>query len=246
MTWYYVYAIVPGTISLPNDLRGITDETLFLIGSRALAAVVGECSDQSYDPVPSLVLSHHRVVARICEQSPALPVQFGSRMNGQDSLRTALDERYDAFSRDLERLAGKVEYGITVPMDDDTSASSGAGAISEAPAQSGADYMRRRLSEYQRENQLRTRAERIRDELDEVLGTLASEWHEETMPRPGIMFRGSYLVDESMIEDFRQSVDQFRQRNSGVEAVVVGPWPPYSFVSSTGHGPGGMYGANSS
>lgn len=247
MTWYYVYAIVPATMSLPtdeNERAGIFGESLELVSDHQVAAVVGEGPDHFENPAPELILRHHQVVARLCERGAALPVQFGTLVSGTDRIASSLREKSEMLQSDLTQLAGKVELGVTIPIPailDDSTDNTGSSTVSNAS--SGSDYMNRRFQEYQRENRRRSEAEAVRDELSSLLNTLLVDHSEEVLPRPDILFRGRYLVERSQSETFEYLVAKYREEKSGLEVVLVGPWPPYSFVSSGRMDLPGMFGA---
>jgi hypothetical protein len=243
MTWYYVYAIVQGTISLPDDLRGIANEPLSLLTSRGMSAVVGAELKEPPEPRAALILAHHRLVSKISEYGAALPVQFGSTVRSVERLERVLDEQYETLHDDLSRLAGKVEFGVTILWTQASEDADRGGQASTTPAASGAEYMRRRLSEYQREKQLRTQAEMIQESLAAEVSQLAADHQEQVLPREGMPLRASYLVEAKNSDEFRRRIEDFRNRNRELEVVMVGPWPPYSFVTSRRDDLAGMFGA---
>jgi hypothetical protein len=241
MIWYYVYAIVQGTISLPNDLRGIANEPLSLLTSRGMSAVVGAAVQEPPEPRAALVLAHHRLVSKISECGATLPVQFGSTVRSLERLEHIFNEQYETLYDDLIRLAGKVEFGVTVLWKQSTDDAGGQASVK--PAASGAEYMRRRLTEYQREKRLRTKAEAVQESLAAEVSKLAAELEEQVLPREEMPLRASYLVEAKDTDEFRRRIEQFSERNGELEVVLVGPWPPYSFVTSRRDDIAGMFGA---
>jgi hypothetical protein len=243
MTWYYVYAIVQGTISLPNDLRGIADEPLSLLTSRGMSAVVGAAVQEPPEPRAALVLAHHRLVSKISQCGATLPVQFGSTVRSLERLEHIFNEQYETLYDDLIRLAGKVEFGVTVLWKQSTVGNDASGQASGKPAASGAEYMRLRLTEYQREKRLRTKAEAVQESLAAEVSKLAVDRQEQVLPREEMPLRASYLVEAKNTDEFRRRIEQFSERNGELEVVLVGPWPPYSFVTSRRDDIAGMFGA---
>jgi hypothetical protein len=246
MTWYYVYVIERETTSLPSDLSGMFGEDLSTVRFGSLAAVVGEVQaiDQLSMSDTAMILRHHRIVSQLCEQHAALPVQFGSLAHGVERIKSILEEHHEMLASDLTRLSGKVEFGITIPGETSLEFTPEVEKPEEDDSErSGSDYMKRRFGEYLRENELRAEAEKSGSELSELIGTLAEDQRYEVLPRTGILFRASYLVDASRVDSFEEKAALFTSRNESLEVVLVGPWPPYSFVSTTGLDIEGMFGA---
>jgi hypothetical protein len=237
-----VYAIVKETTSLPSDLRGIADEPLKLVTFREIAAVTGEELECPLDTTAALILAHHRLVGRISEELPALPARFGSSVRSLDRLEFVLQEQYQTLLDDLDRLAGKVEFGVTI-LWNQTNSEDVDRVTDNRPAESGADYMRQQLGTFQREKRLRSLAEKVRSDLANDVVALASEHRDQVLPRDDMPLRGAYLVESADVETFREQVDAFSERYDGLEVVLVGPWPPYSFVSSRQDDLAGMFGA---
>jgi hypothetical protein len=245
MTCYYVYAIVQGTISLPNDSRGIANESLSLLTCRGISAIVGTEVNEPPEPRTALVLAHHRLVSKISKCGATLPVQFGSTVRSLERLEHILNEQYETLCEDLDRLAGKVELGVTVLWKQSTDDNFASGQAQGKPAATGTEYMRRRSSEYQREKRLRTNAEAVKESLANEVSKLVADRHEQVLPREGMPLRASYLVEAKDTEEFRRRIEQFSERNGELEVVLVGPWPPYSFVTHRRDDLAGMFGANS-
>ncbi|TVR73070.1 MAG: hypothetical protein EA415_08465 [Sphaerobacteraceae bacterium] len=248
MTWYYVYAIALAETSLSDDLSGIFGETLRLVHHAELAAVVGEGPETLSRSDPTLILKHHQVVSELCARYSALPARFGSKVRGADRIRTGLEERQESLAADLERLSGKVEFGITIPGETSSGDSDHVyeSETSIDSATSGSDYMKRRLNQFQRENETRAGAEKIHKALSLVLDPYTADESHEFLPRAGILLRASYLVEISQSQLFQHAAEAFQDQSDSLEVVLVGPWPPYSFVSRNGPDIAGMLGAISS
>jgi hypothetical protein len=205
--------------------------------------VIGEELERPLDARAGLILAHHRLVGRISEQFPALPARFGSSVPSLERLQFVLEEQYQTLLEDLDRLAGKVEFGVTILWDEKISDNDPAISSDAQPTGSGADYMRQQLGAFQREKRLRSLAEEIQSDLAGDVLPLASEYREHVLPRQDMPLRGAYLVASDDSDDFRRKVDVFTERQEGLEVVLVGPWPPYSFVSSRQGDLAGMFGA---
>jgi hypothetical protein len=232
-----------GTISLPNDLHGIAHERLSVINYREISAVIGERQDSPLHATTERILAHHRLIRQISDLVPTLPVQFGSSISAVERLKRVLEEQYETLVADLDRLAGKVEFGVTIVWDTpEVARSTEADQPGEARS-SGADYMRQKLSVYQRERELRSRASEICEELSSNVEALVVERHEQILAREDMPVRAAYLVGGDHADRFRAEIEAFSDRYDELDVVLVGPWPPYSFVTSSTDDLAGMFGA---
>jgi hypothetical protein len=243
MTTYYVYAVLPIKSNVPDDLRGIRDEPLRAIPCGELQAIVGEHEAPEPKVSPERVLAHHDVVARLRQGSQALPVQFGTVFSSVSAVQESLEERSEALADTMSRLAGTSEFGISVLWDSKQAAPNS--ELNEAPV-SGVEYMRQRLGEYQRQNDLRAKAEQVSEAIERSLGPYSRDWRLSVLPTDNMPVRGSFLVAEREMDTFRREFTQLCADLSDLRFSLVGPWPPYSFVSSRSGSVEGTLGAKMS
>ena len=231
-----VYAIVSRDTSLPTET---SDDAvaLSMVPCRALAAVTGPARDDAGLPTMQAVLQHESIVEAVRRLGPALPVRFGTVFRDASSVASALAERYDALSADLDRLGDKVELGVTAMWATDSSADGGDGSPAAAPhddrratRSAGARYLRDRAAQARHDDARRERARAVAAELDRALGPLALERRMSLVPTPRIALRATYLLEPSGVHAFTLAFEATRRTRSEVRALLTGPWPPYSFV----------------
>jgi hypothetical protein len=162
------------------------------------------------------VLAHERVLKAIMERGTVLPLRFGTPLESEEELTAALRDRQEPLSRALERVRGRVELGVRVLAEREERSGGG--------ERSGRDYLLGKVAEHRR-------SEQAASELHEPLAELAVESRRSEQPSPPAILVGSYLVEESGIEPFRQRADALSQRHGDLGLVVTGPWAPYSFVA---------------
>ena len=46
-----------------------------------------------------------------------------------------------------------------------------------------------------------------------------------------MILNGTYLVDQSQVAEFRETVERLASLDDHIRLEVGGPWPPYSFAS---------------
>jgi hypothetical protein len=149
------------------------------------------------------------------ERGPVLPLRFGSRLDSEDELATALRERQQSLKRSLDRVRGRVELGVRVLDEGDAPPRGG--------ARSGRDYLLGRVAAHRR-------SEQAAREVHEPLTELAAASQRSDQPAPPAILVGSYLVDEAEVEAFRERAEALGQSQEEVRVVVTGPWAPYSFA----------------
>lgn len=234
MTSYYVYAIQPTSIDLPRDIRGFHPDALATLCWRDLAAVVAPHYDREAPrPTPRRVERHHEVVSRLSERGPVLPVRFGTVFPSSAALTEALKHHSETLHADLERLAGRHEYGITVLWGDYLDASDGSdGETLIPPPDNGLTYMHQRFTAYQREQRLKRIAETIKDATEDTLGPWAEDLTLQTLLHDDVPLRGSFLVSAAQSAAFEAAFARLHEEYKPLRMLLTGPWPPYSFVSA--------------
>jgi hypothetical protein len=167
--------------------------------------------------VPELVLDHERVVEAIMARGPVLPLRFGTQLEREEDLEAVLVARGDELLRSLERVRGKEEIGLRIipksPIADGRAADT-----------SGRGYLLARVQAHRRDQQA----------IDEVHPALTSLSEATRVRRPQsgrASFVAAYLVDSERVAEFRLKAEELGRRQVGMQLIVTGPWPPYSFAA---------------
>lgn len=202
----------------PPSRRGLGGARLRAVRRRDLAAVYSRHRGAEERPSSGLVLAHERVLRAVMERGPVLPARFGTRLESEEEVAVALDERREPILRALERVRGRVELGVRVLAAGRERSGGGA-----ASAVSGREYLLGRVAEHRR-------GERVARELHAPLSELAAESSSSEHPSPPAILVASYLVPEADVDRFRKRADALGRRQNGVRVVVTGPWAPYSFA----------------
>jgi hypothetical protein len=210
----HLYALVSRPAVVP-DAVGIADAPLRAVDvGEGIDAVVSETQGGTA-PTEDAIVAHAHVVDAVAASNDAvLPARFTSDVTGQDELRRQLLDRHDQALEALERVGGCVELGVRVLPS----------APSEpAQATSGSAYMRRRLDEV-------TRAQQLAHTLHESLAATARASTCSVLARRDLVLTGAYLVPREELERFQAALHQAERDLDGVRLVATGPWPPYSFA----------------
>jgi hypothetical protein len=175
--------------------------------------------------------AHHAVVDAVARGGPVAPVRFATVYLDGDRVRDLLAERGAAFAAALDRVRGRVEWGVK-----------GFAVPSAAPAEPdpapgagpGASYLARRLAERNRaakgQEEALAAAEAVHRELAAVAA--ASRRYPAQDPRltgrrEEMVLNAAYLVADD--EPLRRVVEQ--HAHGPVRLELTGPWAPYSFAT---------------
>ena len=175
--------------------------------------------------------AHHAVVDAVARGGPVAPVRFATVYLDDDRVRDLLAERGAAFAAALDRVRGRVEWGVkgfavpsAAPAEPD--AAPGAGP--------GASYLARRLAERNRaakgQEEALAAAEAVHREL--AAAAAASRRYPAQDPRltgrrEEMVLNAAYLVADD--GPLRRVVDQ--HADGPVRLELTGPWAPYSFAT---------------
>lgn len=246
MTSLYVYALLPEGNELPTGLYGFHDVPCEVVAAGDLAAVIARHDGEQPGATPERVQAHHRVIEALREGTPALPVQFGTLFGDEQELREAISEQHGTLLADMERLDGTVEYGISTLWGSALDKQHLPEALSTSSPASGADYMQMRLAQHRREGHLREMAETLEAEIDAWLREISIETESAVLPTMNMPVRARFLVHSTSSRIFEATVSDLRASRPQYQFMLVGPWPPYSFLSGAGQRLPGTEGATGS
>jgi hypothetical protein len=166
---------------------------------------------------------------------PILPARFNTVLRTEEAVIALLDERARDFRLALERVRGRVEMGLRVLWEPP--------GESEVPADQeiegggpGTEYLSRRLKEEWHRAKLLQAGERLIQELDAPLRSLAVESRLQRFPTNRFLIAGAYLVERHRVDAFREGVMKARERFPRLRFLLTGPWPPYHFVNGAHDG----------
>jgi Gas vesicle synthesis protein GvpL/GvpF len=220
----WVYAICERPELPPPRRRGLEQAPLDGVREGELLAVISRHTHPPGDPALDALWAHERVVERLMADRAVLPMRFGSKLADDDALHAVLAARRQEFLAALDRVRGRVEVGVRAmqPLGAEPPA-----ARPPAPvATTGREYLEAKLRNGRR-------IEREVATLHEPLAGLAVEVSRQTPRGPDELLRASYLIDASVLARFRSTVERLQRTHAGVAILCTGPWPPYSFVTTT-------------
>lgn len=251
----YVYAVCrPFGAALQSQIGGVAGARPGLLTHHGLVAVVSTVPEYDFAEEPlrrhledldwlaGTARAHQGVIDALTTVTTPLPLRLGTVFRDDSGVRVMLEEREEEFRRVLDRLDGRVEWGVKVyaeAADDhdggEDGAASGAGPAPR-PA-SGRDYLRQRRRQARASEDMWQRAESFAGRLHDTLSARAeaSRLHN---PHNGALsgesgrnvLNAAYLVPRVASEEFVELVDATRDDAPGLRVELTGPWAAYSFV----------------
>jgi hypothetical protein len=252
----YLYCLVraprkPALAGAPPGLPGLSPlralelgDGLWLIAADApLPQYGGEeiqrrLSDLSW--VSDRALAHEAAIEHFAGAGALLPMKLFTLFAG--------DERAAAFIRDdrvrlgrvLDRVEGRVEWGVRVRLDDARAKEALAAEAREGAGRqgSGTAFLLRKKLEQDASREL---AGRLRAEMDTVFAELAAGASEAIRREPAaspesggrLLLDAAFLVPTEKSADFETLVERCAARlfPRACDLTLTGPWPPYNFIA---------------
>jgi hypothetical protein len=210
----HMYALVRHPAALP-DVGGIDEAPLRSApAGEGIDAIVTDTNVEGV-PTEAAILAHAEVVEAVAAANDSvLPARFGGGVPDEDELRRRLDGRRASILEALDRVEGCVELGLRVLPNTREELSQAA---------SGSEYMRRRLDEI-------ARAEELGRTLHGSLAGASRESSCNVLGRRDVVLTGAYLVARDDLDRFHATLHEAERELAGVTLVMTGPWPPYSFA----------------
>jgi len=247
----YVYCVAESNDRLDLGRVGIEGSQVYTIPYKDLCAVVHNCPAQPYESkdkkvVESWVIAHEETIETAWKRlGTVLPLGFDTIIktdeeNPEEVVRAWLKEDYQSLKEKLNKIKGKVEYGVQVSWDTKIIARELIEKnfelkrlheeIKSKPR--GMAYMYRQKLEKLIRGRLEKEAERCFKEFYERIKGCTNEVKVEKLkkedePRQMLM-NLSCLADK----DDKTLGDELEKINNRESFFVrfTGPWPPYSFV----------------
>jgi len=157
-----------------------------------------------------------------------LPVRFGTVLADEAAVQATLAVHYADFVASLNRVRGRVELSLRVLWDFEFRISN-----FEFRPDSGQAYLMARLEEERQRQAWRQRAEALAAELYTPLGRLAVESTRQVLVTPRLLLTAAYLVERDQVAAFRREVEVLSTAHPELRFLCTGPWPAYSFVTTT-------------
>ncbi|MEU1400824.1 GvpL/GvpF family gas vesicle protein [Streptomyces sp. NPDC005728] len=243
----YVYAVCrPLGAPLQAELTGIGGAPAALLHHHGLVAVVSTVPEQDFceealrarledlDWLAATARAHQGVIDALTTVTTPLPLRLATVFLDGSGVRAMIEDREDDFRRILDRLEGRVEWGVKVYVESEPTEPAASAA---APPSSGRDYLRRRRESTHAHEERRRSAETFSRTLHERLSRCAEDcrlYPPQNSALSGTpdrnVLNAAYLVSRADSEEFVELVDRTKDELPGTHVELTGPWAAYSFT----------------
>ncbi|MEV5981201.1 GvpL/GvpF family gas vesicle protein [Streptomyces sp. NPDC052114] len=244
----YVYAVCrPLAAPLAADLTGVGGEPPRRIAHEGLVAVVGPVPEGDFAEEPlrahledldwlaGTARAHQRVVAALATVTCPLPMRLATVFRDDSGVRVMLRDGAERFRRVLDRIDGRVEWGVKVHVRSAEEPPGPRGA-----PRSGRDYLRQRRRQRTAHEEAGERAEAFALRLHRMLAERADDARLHAPQNAALsrapgrnILNAAYLVARSRSEEFVEVVDRTKDEERDADGLTVeltGPWAAYSFT----------------
>jgi gas vesicle protein GvpL/GvpF len=188
--------------------------------------------------VSDRALAHEAVVEHFTGCGALLPMKLFTLFASDERALAHVGENRERIDRALDRVAGRVEWGVRIRLDEARAREAlAADARQEAGPASGTAFLQRKKLEQEASRNL---VGKLRAEADaafaELAGVAAEAVRREpaTSPEAGgrLLLDAAFLVPAQDGADFEAAVERCASRLAprGCEVTLTGPWPPYHFA----------------
>jgi len=237
----YIYGIIGEAKPMKFSFLGVGDAQVYTINHRELAAVVSDTALEEIDPTRKDVRAHTVVQDELLKNCSLLPMGFGMIADSKDDVLKLLEKNYQGLSRELVRLAGKVEVELKVYWDQEA-------MIKEL--QGGSEELTRLKAKINGDSSP-IEAQRLLVEAGKLVERISLDWKARYADRVYNDLKGlsidarlnnplgvknvlnaSFLIERARESDFQKEVFRLDSQYQGkVNFKYVGPLAPYNFVN---------------
>jgi hypothetical protein len=260
---YYLYLItdseevsdksgsMPPAIEDDAGFEWITVGTLAALASRVSLDDYNEESLAKHltDPTwtATRAMRHEQVMEHFTRRATVVPLRFGSIYLERSSVEQMLAEKSGELSSLLERLSGRVEWGVNVYCDRNQLL---AGITLVSPklkelvaqaqnASPGQAYLINKKVETLKTDEARTELSRIVEQVQQDLAKVSDDSKRlrilkvEATEFGELKGKFAFLIKHDSFDSFRDEAERIAReyQPAGVKLELTGPWPAYNFTS---------------
>ena len=234
MLLLHAISTTPSGPTLDADFRG---HPVRWVGTTECGGWVSAWSEKVADLQRQDLLEHHAIVQQACSLGPSLPVRFPTWIDDEPSLLDLISSRKAHVEEALRRVRGRSELAVTVVWNGEKAATANvpqgrehAGPDGGGAASSGRRYLEERRAAVEHDTQRRAEARRLAQQLEEQVQASVDAQH-VLCPSDGVALSSALLVPSDDAPRIREALVESFGRWPHLQAVVNGPWPPYTFAT---------------
>ncbi len=252
----YVYAVCrPFGAALQSQLTGVAGDPPRLLPHGGLVAVVSHVPEADFseealrahledlDWLAGTARAHQQVIDALTVVTTPLPLRLATVFRDDSGVRTMMEEREESFRRILDRLEGRVEWGVKIYVESAPTRPPAGRSPPRSPPRAGTTCgsgAGRRGERRPVEQGRGVREPPARDPLPPGRRRTAAPAAESRplrcrrTERPQRRLFGA----ARRLREFVEMVDRTKDDAPGIRVELTGPWAAYSFAGEEGTGEG--------
>lgn len=250
----YVYAVChPLDAPLQAELTGVGGAPAALLHHHGLVAVVSAVPEADFceealrahledlDWLAATARAHQGVIDALTTVTTPLPLRLATVFRDNSGVRAMIEAREEDFRRILDRLDGRVEWGVMVSVVSEAEEPAEPVASAAGRPAGGRDHLCLRRERTQAHEEAWRSAETFARTVHERLLRHAEDSRLHPPQNPALsgvpgrnVLNAAYLVCRADSEKFVELVDRTRNEAPGMRVELTGPWAAYSFSGEFG------------
>jgi len=238
----YVYCIIKTEVPREFGTVGIggRGDRVYTVPFQEFAAVVSNCPLVVFDPTRENALAHEHVNELVMRDFTVLPMSFGTVFRTENDIKEFLKGTYEALSDVLQKMEGKIEFGLKVNWDKDQvvkeieSENEEIRRLKEEISSntSTSTYFSRMQLGRVVESALQAKADVYVSEIYEALRDAAIASRSNKPIGDKMIMNAAFLVEREKTKAFDDQISDIAKKyESKLAFLYTGPWPPYNFVN---------------
>lgn len=244
----YLYAVTDSDLTDAelDGVQAVDDAPVHVVTEGPLAAAVGRVDEERFSAdalrrsledltwLEAVARAHDGVVSHLAGRRPVAPVRLATVFVDEGNLRSLLRSRAPEFTTALDRIRGRVEWGVKAfAVEGDAPVPSTATATDASP---GRAYLERRRAQRNGAELRRERASNAAESVHERLAELAvasrrypPQDRRLTGYRDEMVLNAAYLLPKGGEAALHHAIQDTPAADIRLE--LTGPWAPYSFAT---------------
>ncbi|MCK0094097.1 GvpL/GvpF family gas vesicle protein [Yoonia sp. F2084L] len=176
------------------------------------------------DEVAAWAMHHHAVLLAYCANTPVLPMAVGAVFSSDAAIKREVMAEIDKHCQSLRALAQVKEYTVQLTLTEPP-------PITASEPKGGRAFLQARRHQRDTRQQLHVSQRRMAHDILERLKTDALQVTSAGNAKPDKLLNCAILVDIERVTNLQRMARTLDgpAKENGLDLVVAGPWPPYSF-----------------
>ncbi len=222
----YAYCLCADLDSFDDSVSGVSGAAVRVLQIGDVSVPVSDC-----ETVPATrenMLAHAAVVRSVFTRTTTVPFRFGT-MATEQQLRSFVTNNKVAIANKFEHLRGCVEMNLKANWQSSESAEPRQPDPATGP---GTAFLMEKRRELLGDEQAAAPRGKLSVLLRTELGSLIKdEKISLQQPEKAEPARVFHLVEALKIKEYREKVQELREKRPELELELSGPWPAYSFAN---------------